>query len=663
MTKSHAAAALLLTAALAPALAAGCKPEPLGEMVLIIKTDMAPPKDFDTLVVLVFNEGELKFKFEGPLPGDPKEEERVVLPSTLGLVAPEDPTNAIRIEVGVRSGGQDGPLRVVREVVTTVPGDRVVMLHMPIQFLCKKAEDYPPFQNQEATDIKPADCPNGKTCIAGICETSVVDSAKLPDYDANTVFGGSGDPKKGKCFDVARCFENAELIDDTTLDTKACSFAVPKSIGIDNLNLALGVESDGICNGRGCFVTLDAGTDTGWKVNDGQTKILLPKGICQNLTDKMLGSGLKVLQIVQAETSASCPQKTESYQSCGPWSAVESPPPPKPLAVAIAGAQDHPISVALVETESGGFAYWTNSGGNTIKGASLNGGPLVSIDSSEPPRDILTTDKALFWTTSGANGQGLVYSYLANPGAGESALKPLLMVGGTGTTQPEGIAFFGDKSASKLFWTEFSDPGRIFYGTMNATFTAFEAGGAQVLASDNAYPARIAADSTYVYWTNEGTFDKNDGSVARIQHANGGAAKLVLTDMKSAPRAIALDVTADGTAKDLYFATIADGTVWRISDASATPPGEIKPVATGLSAPNGIAIDGKNIYIANRGDGTIVYKAKDAPESDAPQVLADGQKNPGTILVKNGTLLWVNEGPSASAAKEGSIIKLDISKL
>src|SRR5262249_33098247 len=153
-----------------------------------------------------------------------------------------------RIEIGVKGGGTMGKLRVVREVVTTVPQDRIVMLHMPIQFLCKKADDFPPFQDLDSNTIAPADCPDGKTCIAGACEDSVVDSETLPVYDPTTVYGGSGDPKKGRCFDVAQCFSQAELIDDTNFDPKQCSFPVPKSIDVKKLNLALGVESDGVCN-------------------------------------------------------------------------------------------------------------------------------------------------------------------------------------------------------------------------------------------------------------------------------------------------------------------------------------------------------------------------------------------------------------------------------
>ena len=83
------------------------------------------------------------------------------------------------------------------------------------------------------------------------------------------------------------------------------------------------------------------------------------------------------------------------------------------------------ISVSFLSTETGTFAYWTNNGNNSIKGASLGGGPLVSIDVTESPRDILTTPDALFFTAAGANSQGSVYAYLASPPGGGDPLVQL----------------------------------------------------------------------------------------------------------------------------------------------------------------------------------------------------------------------------------------------
>jgi len=648
MKKWHFAGAIAVVAGI-PALSAGCDPAPLGELILIVKTDMAPPKDFNKMQIQVFNEGSLKFKYEGPVPGDPGTKERIVLPSTLGLVAPDDPTNAIRIEVGVRSGGKDGPVRVVREVVTTIPADRVAMLDVPIQFLCKK--DDIPFDNNG--DLKPSDCPDGKTCIAGTCEDSTVDSSTLPDYDPKSVYGGSGDPTKGECFDVAKCFEAAELIDGSSLDTGACIFPVPASIKSGELNLALGVESDGICNGLGCFVVLDAGSDTGWKLDESGANVVLPKGICDNLTSEK-PSGQKVLQIVQAKTDALCPQKGVQYPTCGPWSAVESSEPPVPVPTAIAGAQDRPISVTILTTIDGDFAYWSSNGDSSIKGASINGGPLLTNASPEPPRDITVSDKALFFTA----GTGSVFAFLANPKAGQDPVVQLQ----SGLNLPEGIALLEgkDPAPDKLFWTEFSAAGRVLAGTLSADASTIT--DVQELSTDSAYPARLVTDATYVYWTNEGTFDDKNGSIMRFPHANAGGTQFLMTvDPLAAPRAIAISPDTD----ELYFVTIADGKVWRIPNASQTPPGEPEEFMSGGagSYPNGIAVDGKYVYVTFRGNGTVVYKAKDAEASVEPTSLAKGQKSPGSVRLSGDKLIWVNEGFANSDAQDGAIISFDKSGL
>jgi hypothetical protein len=646
MKKWYPFAALAASVAI-PAIVAGCEPAPLSQLVVVITTDMAPPKDFDILRIEVFKEGALKFEFEGPIPGNPDDETRIVLPGTLGLLSPEDPSDAIRIAVGVRNGAS-GPVRVVREAVTTIPQERVAMLALPIQFLCKQ-EDIP-FNNDNKLQ---SECGEGKTCIAGRCEDNVVDSSTLPDWDPEQVFGGAKDPSKGLCFDVQTCFAEAEIVDTALIDKGSCSFPVPAALGVEQLNLALGVESDGICNGRGCFVVLDAKSDTGWKISDDGTKIVLPQGVCDNL-DAEIPSGLKVLQLVRASTSDMCPQKESRYPTCGPWSAVEPAEPPAPVPTSIAGAQDQPLSIALVSTGTGTFAFWTNAGNNSIKGASLAGGPLVSIDADKSPRDLVITPEALLFTAAGDNKTGAVYAYLQNPAGGADPLVELQ----TGLDQPDGIALAGNK----LFWTEFLATGNVYAGTLNSNFTAFTS--VETLATNQAYPVRMVADSKYVYWTDESTFLEKLGSVFRLDHTTPGAAPEALTPSTLiTPRAIALDVDGSGNAKDLYFATLAEGKIWRIPNAAAATPGEPEIFADGLLAPNGIAVDEKNVYVASRGDGTIAYKPKDAGLLEEPVVIAKNQKNPGQVLVKDGLLLWVNEGPSGVDTKEGSIVKYDISAL
>jgi hypothetical protein len=222
---------------------------------------------------------------------------------------------------------------------------------------------------------------------------------------------------------------------------------------------------------------------------------------------------------------------------------------------------------------------------------------------------------------------------------------------------------------NKVFWTEFLNPGRVFVGILDADYQAFTI--TEEISQNDPYPARIVADKRFVYWTSESVFGQTDGTVSRVDHTKATPVKESLSaDPLVVPRALALALDGDGLATDLYFATLekpegTDGKVWHVSAASSDTPGAPELFADMLYAPNGLAVDDKNVYIANRANGTISYKPRDAALSEAPKVLASGQKNPGHILVhkESGTLIWVNEGVSAADTKEGAIVKLDISGL
>ena len=49
----------------------------------------------------------------------------------------DKPADAISIIISARSGGVDGEVRIVREVVTTIPIDHVATMQIPLEFLCE----------------------------------------------------------------------------------------------------------------------------------------------------------------------------------------------------------------------------------------------------------------------------------------------------------------------------------------------------------------------------------------------------------------------------------------------------------------------------------------------------------------------------------------------
>ena len=84
----------------------GCSAKTTGQLVLVVQTDLALPKDIDSIEIEVSVDGVPKFKNTYQKLGTP--DGQIHLPGTIDLLAPEDPTQAVDIVVSARSGGEDG---------------------------------------------------------------------------------------------------------------------------------------------------------------------------------------------------------------------------------------------------------------------------------------------------------------------------------------------------------------------------------------------------------------------------------------------------------------------------------------------------------------------------------------------------------------------------
>ncbi len=101
---------------------AACKGEestapPPGELMLAIQTDMSLPKDVDTVRIEVSSYGSLQFGNDyqvGPA--------GLKIPATIGILEGEEGSTPVSIRVIARQGSTP---RTLREVVTTVPSDRI----------------------------------------------------------------------------------------------------------------------------------------------------------------------------------------------------------------------------------------------------------------------------------------------------------------------------------------------------------------------------------------------------------------------------------------------------------------------------------------------------------------------------------------------------------
>jgi hypothetical protein len=308
----HAARALLLACPVLSLPGFGCSAEKAkakGQLMLALQSDMSLPDDVDQVRIQVSVQGATRFDQTYAVGAERTANK---MPSTLGLVVSDDPSESVEIRVLGLNAGQ---ARTLNKTITTIPEDRIAMLRVPIQWLCDGQVD------QEDDDLFTSTCPDDdegepQACIAGECKPVFVASATLPTFDPKLVFGGAkAGAGGGACFPTEDCFDRGfEVVPATD-----CSVSLPLADD-ETPSFALVTESDGMCSAESdtCYVPLDQSEDFGWyedfEADGEERRFVLPPAVCARLDDGVA----RALWATRA-----CETKIPALPPCGPWCSVD----------------------------------------------------------------------------------------------------------------------------------------------------------------------------------------------------------------------------------------------------------------------------------------------------------------------------------------------------
>lgn len=301
------AASIALAALVATASFLACSSDkPVGQLTLVLQTDLNVPKDLDWIRIEVRTDGQpLGTDSPPPLhrsdyvldPNQPPDV-RVTVPATFAVFDTKGQAEPVAIRV---SAGRAGEARVLRDTFTTVPSERNAMLRVYLQWLALgSAQPAPPGADPHAPTNA---CPPGQTNVAGACVDARVDVTKLPEYSANAVYGADV-PANGAAFDVTSCFASARTV---TPDPNCTIDAAGAPLASVNVGVALAANDVGVCDSTRCIVALDRQDDatpftTGWAPAAGG-RLQLPQALCTKTKQVLL--------------TTACPTKTAAIPACG----------------------------------------------------------------------------------------------------------------------------------------------------------------------------------------------------------------------------------------------------------------------------------------------------------------------------------------------------------
>jgi hypothetical protein len=226
------------------------------------------------------------------------------------------------------------------------------------------------------------------------------------------------------------------------------------------------------------------------------------------------------------------------------------------------------------------------------------------------PSIALSSGSNLTWSVRGINATGdgaFANASITVSGGGGSGLVSLA----SGENNPIAVAV----DSTSVYWTDSN-------GIKKA---AIGGGSATTLATSSGY--NLAVDATNVYWTTAG------GAVMKVGIGGGSATTLVSSGGQGNTFGIAIDSTY------VYWTAQSagppnSGTVCRVAIAG----GGVTTLASGLSRPQGIAVNSSSVYWTNPSDGTVVMMAIGGGMTTT--IASPGNTTPPTAITLDATSVY-----------------------
>lgn len=638
--------------------------------MLSIQTDLSAPKDVAAVGLFITSDGRPVFSDTR----DVAPSGEVRFPATIAIVADEARPRA-QIKIRVVAFKPSGDVRVLRDILTTIPKGRTGLLRAPLLWINEGSGKGSRYTLGGATAVTTSDvgasdgfgkltsaCPDGQTFLEGACADATVDGDALPDYDERAVFGGGSANGDGRCFDVLACFGADAPV---ALDAATCTATLAGVAPADpNLSFAVKLPATagtGECRADGCLVPLDKGS--GWKAEGAG--VSFSKAICARIAS---GAALGIVR------ATACPTKDATVPSCGPASRVATSSAPPGVTSNPDGGTTTPVNDDFEQLISYGgepaLSAVAIDGTNVYLGRTLANPPPSGVVKI-PRADILAQKPQAQVTVLFGYGTAQASSVRIGP---KGATSTVLVRGESGevrlctpnssndcptfnVTGPSSLIALGPSEAY-VYGSTGGAPG-VFAIPLSAPALQ-----TRVAPSGAAVSAMVFAESRLFLGMADGTIQQctppcaDTSSMSQILSAPPGAPSIVTAlaaDDRVPGKLFVMRVPADGV-------TTSAGGIFSVSMAGSgeqqiAPGNEVLPPGPPPAVPpSALAVDSTYVYWGgsytdpqdNSRKSGLVRKAHATSGGTSSPFLMPGSDPVASIAVDDGAVFWAYTRPDSA---------------